>query len=109
MSADYLSGANAFVLLKQCYKLHFIYSKTDYRSFAQRNVFIYCPFTFLMLRLLLCPLRPANLLLDRSSSEVPSMGTVGDWMDGMRTLPCKEAFSGVSYSSCDTLAKTSTE
>lgn len=58
---------------------------------------------------LLCPLRPANLLLDRSSSEVPSMGTVGEWMDGMRTLPCKEAFSGVSYSSCDTLAKTSTE
>ncbi|XP_075895969.1 ephrin type-A receptor 3 isoform X5 [Nelusetta ayraudi] len=53
--------------------------------------------------------RPANLLLDRSSSEVPSVGTVGDWMDGMRTLPCKEAFSGVSYSSCDTLAKTSTD
>ncbi|XP_044221387.1 ephrin type-A receptor 3 isoform X6 [Thunnus albacares] len=53
--------------------------------------------------------RPANLLLDRSSSEVPSVGTMGDWMDGMRTLPCKEAFSGVSYSSCDTLAKTSTE
>lgn len=57
----------------------------------------------------LCPLRPANLLLDRSSSEVPSAGTMADWMDGMRTLPCKEAFSGVSYSSCDTLAKTSTE
>lgn len=57
----------------------------------------------------LCPIRPANLLLDRSSSEVTSVGTVGDWMDGMRTLPCKEAFSGVSYSSCDTLAKTSTE
>uniref|UniRef100_A0A674PQT2 receptor protein-tyrosine kinase n=1 Tax=Takifugu rubripes TaxID=31033 RepID=A0A674PQT2_TAKRU len=53
--------------------------------------------------------RPANLLLDRSSSEVTSVGTVGDWMDGMRTLPCKEAFSGVSYSSCDTLAKTSTD
>ncbi|XP_077947518.1 ephrin type-A receptor 3 isoform X8 [Gasterosteus aculeatus] len=53
--------------------------------------------------------RPANLLLDRSSSEVPAMGTLGDWIDGMRTLPCKEAFSGVSYSSCDTLAKTSTD
>uniref|UniRef100_A0A3B3HD96 receptor protein-tyrosine kinase n=1 Tax=Oryzias latipes TaxID=8090 RepID=A0A3B3HD96_ORYLA len=53
--------------------------------------------------------RPANLLLDRSSLEVPSMGTMGDWMDPMRTLPCKEAFSGVSYSSCDTIAKTSTE
>ncbi|RVE58141.1 hypothetical protein OJAV_G00206300 [Oryzias javanicus] len=53
--------------------------------------------------------RPANLLLDRSSLEVPSMGTMGDWMDPMRTLPCKEAFSGVSYSSCDTIAKTSTD
>ncbi|XP_007557202.1 ephrin type-A receptor 3 isoform X1 [Poecilia formosa] len=53
--------------------------------------------------------RPANLLLDRSSAEVPPVGTMGDWMDAMRTLPCKEAFSGVSYSSCDTLAKTSTE
>lgn len=62
-----------------------------------------------LMLLYLCPVRPANLLLDRSSSEVPSVGTVGDWMDGMRTLPCKEAFSGVSYSSCDTLAKTSTE
>uniref|UniRef100_A0A1A8GX42 receptor protein-tyrosine kinase n=1 Tax=Nothobranchius korthausae TaxID=1143690 RepID=A0A1A8GX42_9TELE len=53
--------------------------------------------------------RPANLLLDRSSAEVPSLPTMGDWMDAMRTLPCKEAFSGVSYSSCDTLAKTSTD
>ncbi|XP_028969347.2 ephrin type-A receptor 3 isoform X1 [Esox lucius] len=54
--------------------------------------------------------RPANLLLDRSSSEVvSSLGTMGDWLDGVRTLPCKEAFSGVSYSSCDTLPKTSAE
>ncbi|KAM6970311.1 ephrin type-A receptor 3 isoform 2-T2 [Aplochiton taeniatus] len=53
--------------------------------------------------------RPVNLLLDRSSAEVPSLDTMGDWLDGMRTLPCKEAFSGVSYSSCDTLAKTSAE
>uniref|UniRef100_A0A8C6LLK0 receptor protein-tyrosine kinase n=1 Tax=Nothobranchius furzeri TaxID=105023 RepID=A0A8C6LLK0_NOTFU len=53
--------------------------------------------------------RPANLLLDRSSAEAPSLPTMGDWMDAMRTLPCKEAFSGVSYSSCDTLAKTSTD
>ncbi|XP_070979823.1 ephrin type-A receptor 3-like isoform X1 [Oncorhynchus clarkii lewisi] len=54
--------------------------------------------------------RPANLLLDRSSSEVvPSLDTMGDWLDSVRTLPCKEAFSGVSYSSCDTLPKTSAE
>uniref|UniRef100_A0A674CYC2 receptor protein-tyrosine kinase n=1 Tax=Salmo trutta TaxID=8032 RepID=A0A674CYC2_SALTR len=54
--------------------------------------------------------RPANLLLDRSSSEVvQSLGTMGDWLDNVRTLPCKEAFSGVSYSSCDTLPKTSAE
>nr|XP_046222443.1 ephrin type-A receptor 3 isoform X3 [Oncorhynchus gorbuscha] len=54
--------------------------------------------------------RPANLLLDRSSSEVvPSLDTMGDWLDSVRTLPCKEAFSGVSYNSCDTLPKTSAE
>ncbi|XP_038870624.1 ephrin type-A receptor 3 [Salvelinus namaycush] len=54
--------------------------------------------------------RPANLLLDRRSSEVvPSLDTMGDWLDSVRTLPCKEAFSGVSYSSCDTLPKTSAE
>ncbi|XP_023990691.2 ephrin type-A receptor 3-like [Salvelinus sp. IW2-2015] len=53
--------------------------------------------------------RPANLLLDRRSSEVvPSLDTMGDWLDSVRTLPCK-AFSGVSYSSCDTLPKTSAE
>ncbi|XP_071197362.1 ephrin type-A receptor 3-like isoform X2 [Salvelinus alpinus] len=53
--------------------------------------------------------RPANLLLDRRSSEVvPSLDTMGDWLDNVRTLPCK-AFSGVSYSSCDTLPKTSAE
>ncbi|XP_041739288.2 ephrin type-A receptor 3-like isoform X4 [Coregonus clupeaformis] len=54
--------------------------------------------------------RPVNLLMDRSSSEVvPSLDTMGDWLDSVRTLPCKEAFSGVSYSSCDTLPKTSAE
>ncbi|CAB1328811.1 unnamed protein product [Coregonus sp. 'balchen'] len=54
--------------------------------------------------------RPANLLLDRSSSEVvQSLGTMGDWLDNVRSLPFKEAFSGVSYSSCDTLPKTSAE
>ncbi|KAG7256322.1 hypothetical protein CRUP_017082, partial [Coryphaenoides rupestris] len=54
--------------------------------------------------------RPTNQLLEQQSgSEVTSWDTVGDWMDGMRTLPCKEAFSGVCYSSCDTMPKTSTE
>ncbi|CAL8321032.1 unnamed protein product [Merluccius merluccius] len=53
--------------------------------------------------------RPTNQLLEQSGSEVTSWDTVGDWMDGMRTLPCKEAFSGVCYSSCDTMPKTSTE
>ncbi|KAI4805816.1 hypothetical protein KUCAC02_010412 [Chaenocephalus aceratus] len=38
--------------------------------------------------------RPANLLLDRAVQRSPPWGTLGDWMDGMRTLPCKEAFSG---------------
>ncbi|KAG7253236.1 hypothetical protein CRUP_010899, partial [Coryphaenoides rupestris] len=53
--------------------------------------------------------RPTNQLLEQQSgSEVTSWDTVGDWMDGMRTLPCKEAFSGVCYSSCDTMPKTST-
>ncbi|XP_056435406.1 ephrin type-A receptor 3 isoform X2 [Gadus chalcogrammus] len=53
--------------------------------------------------------RPTNQLLEQSTSEATSWDTVGDWMDGMRTLPCKEAFSGVCYSSCDTMPKTSTE
>uniref|UniRef100_A0A674CXW1 receptor protein-tyrosine kinase n=1 Tax=Salmo trutta TaxID=8032 RepID=A0A674CXW1_SALTR len=44
-----------------------------------------------------------------SSEVVQSLGTMGDWLDNVRTLPCKEAFSGVSYSSCDTLPKTSAE
>lgn len=87
--------------MKQCYKSHFIYLNILQDHFYSLTMFFMLPHLF--------PCRPANLLLDRSSSEVPSVGTVGDWMDGMRTLPCKEAFSGVSYSSCDTLAKTSTE
>ncbi|XP_030643062.1 ephrin type-A receptor 3 [Chanos chanos] len=53
--------------------------------------------------------RPANLLLDRNSTDITSFRTMGDWLESVRTLPCKEAFSGVSYSSCDTLAKTSAE
>ncbi|XP_049341020.1 ephrin type-A receptor 3 isoform X2 [Astyanax mexicanus] len=53
--------------------------------------------------------RPVNLLLDRNSTDMTSFGTMGDWLETVRTLPCKEAFSGVSYSSCDTLPKTSAE
>ncbi|XP_028846132.1 ephrin type-A receptor 3 isoform X2 [Denticeps clupeoides] len=55
------------------------------------------------------PSRPANLLLDQNSTDVTSFRTMGDWLDNVRTLPCKEAFSGVSYSSSDTLPKTSAE
>uniref|UniRef100_A0A3B4CM88 receptor protein-tyrosine kinase n=1 Tax=Pygocentrus nattereri TaxID=42514 RepID=A0A3B4CM88_PYGNA len=53
--------------------------------------------------------RPVNLLVDRNSTDVASFSTMGDWLESVRTLPCKEAFSGVSYSSCDTLPKTSAE
>ncbi|KTG45777.1 hypothetical protein cypCar_00015896 [Cyprinus carpio] len=53
--------------------------------------------------------RPVNLLLDRTSTDITSFHTMGDWLESARTLPCKDAFSGVSYSSCDTLAKTSAE
>ncbi|KAK1789151.1 hypothetical protein P4O66_014867 [Electrophorus voltai] len=53
--------------------------------------------------------RPVNLLLDRNSTDMASFSTMGDWLESVRTLPCKEAFSGISYSSCDTLPKTSAE
>ncbi|RXN20994.1 ephrin type-A receptor 3-like protein [Labeo rohita] len=53
--------------------------------------------------------RPVNLLLDRTSTDITSFHTMGDWLESARTLPCKDAFSGVGYSSCDTLAKTSAE
>ncbi|XDV30994.1 hypothetical protein PO909_033774 [Leuciscus waleckii] len=53
--------------------------------------------------------RPVNLLLDRTSTDITSFHTMGDWLESARTLPCKDAFTGVSYSSCDTLAKTSAE
>uniref|UniRef100_A0A672TCR4 receptor protein-tyrosine kinase n=1 Tax=Sinocyclocheilus grahami TaxID=75366 RepID=A0A672TCR4_SINGR len=53
--------------------------------------------------------RPVNLLLDRTSTDITSFHTMGDWLESARTLPCKDAFRGVSYSSCDTLAKTSAE
>ncbi|XP_076841563.1 ephrin type-A receptor 3 isoform X2 [Brachyhypopomus gauderio] len=53
--------------------------------------------------------RPVNLLLDRNSRDISSFSTMGDCLESVRTLPCKETFSGISYSSCDTLPKTSAE
>uniref|UniRef100_A0AAR2L7U1 receptor protein-tyrosine kinase n=1 Tax=Pygocentrus nattereri TaxID=42514 RepID=A0AAR2L7U1_PYGNA len=38
--------------------------------------------------------RPVNLLVDRNSTDVASFSTMGDWLESVRTLPCKEAFSG---------------
>ncbi|KAG9349372.1 hypothetical protein JZ751_027815 [Albula glossodonta] len=55
------------------------------------------------------PLPPANMLLDRNSTEITSLRSMGDWLENVRTLPCKDAFTGMSYNSCDTLAKTSAE
>ncbi|MBN3299470.1 EPHA3 protein, partial [Amia calva] len=53
--------------------------------------------------------RPSNLLLDRNSTDITAFRSMGDWLESVRTAPCKDAYTGVSYSSCDTLAKTSTE
>ncbi|XP_023697151.1 ephrin type-A receptor 3-like isoform X1 [Paramormyrops kingsleyae] len=53
--------------------------------------------------------RPSNVLLDRNSTDVPSFHSTGDWLDNVQTLPCKDAFSGLGYSSCDSLAKASAE
>uniref|UniRef100_A0A8C4M0K0 receptor protein-tyrosine kinase n=1 Tax=Equus asinus TaxID=9793 RepID=A0A8C4M0K0_EQUAS len=53
--------------------------------------------------------RPSNLLLDQSNLDVPTFRTPGDWLNGVRTAQCKEIFTGVEYSSCDTIAKISTD
>nr|XP_008540958.1 PREDICTED: ephrin type-A receptor 3-like [Equus przewalskii] len=53
--------------------------------------------------------RPSNLLLDQSNVDVPTFRTPGDWLNGVRTAQCKEIFTGVEYSSCDTIAKISTD
>ncbi|XP_015217212.1 ephrin type-A receptor 3 isoform X2 [Lepisosteus oculatus] len=53
--------------------------------------------------------RPSNLLLDRNSTDISALRSMGDWLESIRSVPCKDTFTGVSYSSCDTLAKTSTE
>ncbi|XP_036400554.1 ephrin type-A receptor 3-like isoform X2 [Megalops cyprinoides] len=55
------------------------------------------------------PHSPENLLLGWSASDIATFHSMGDWLDSMRTLPCKDTFSGVGYSSCSTLPKTSAE
>uniref|UniRef100_A0A2K6GA11 receptor protein-tyrosine kinase n=1 Tax=Propithecus coquereli TaxID=379532 RepID=A0A2K6GA11_PROCO len=53
--------------------------------------------------------RPSNLLLDQSNVDITTFRTTGDWLNGIRTAHCKEIFTGVEYSSCDTIAKISTD
>ncbi|MEJ1283081.1 hypothetical protein NN561_014046 [Cricetulus griseus] len=53
--------------------------------------------------------RPSNLLLDQSNVDITTFHTTGDWLNGVRPAHCKEIFTGVEYSSCDTIAKISTE
>ncbi|XP_054126221.1 ephrin type-A receptor 3 [Melozone crissalis] len=53
--------------------------------------------------------RPSNLLLDQSSVDISAFRTAGDWLNGFRTGQCKDIFTGVEYSSCDTIAKISTD
>ncbi|XP_063812366.1 ephrin type-A receptor 3 isoform X2 [Pseudophryne corroboree] len=51
--------------------------------------------------------RPSNLLLDQNNADFPTFRPLGDWLDGMQTGQCKDILSGVSYSSCETIAKIS--
>ncbi|NWV04150.1 EPHA3 protein, partial [Ptilonorhynchus violaceus] len=53
--------------------------------------------------------RPSNLLLDQSSIDISAFRSTGDWLNGFRTGQCKDIFTGVEYSSCDTIAKISTD
>uniref|UniRef100_A0A8C9FP81 receptor protein-tyrosine kinase n=1 Tax=Pavo cristatus TaxID=9049 RepID=A0A8C9FP81_PAVCR len=53
--------------------------------------------------------RPSNLLLDQSNIDISAFRTTGDWLNGFRTGQCKGIFTGVEYSSCDTIAKISTD
>ncbi|XP_072202944.1 ephrin type-A receptor 3 isoform X3 [Excalfactoria chinensis] len=53
--------------------------------------------------------RPSNLLLDQSNIDISAFRTAGDWLNGFRTGQCKGIFTGVEYSSCDTIAKISTD
>ncbi|XP_054829413.1 ephrin type-A receptor 3 [Eublepharis macularius] len=53
--------------------------------------------------------RPSNLLLDQSSIEISPFRSTGDWLNGIRIGHCKDIFTGVEYSSCDTIAKISSD
>uniref|UniRef100_A0A803SZJ0 Ephrin type-A receptor 3 n=1 Tax=Anolis carolinensis TaxID=28377 RepID=A0A803SZJ0_ANOCA len=53
--------------------------------------------------------RPSNLLLDQSSIEISAFRSTGDWLNGIRIGQCKDIFTGVEYSSCDTIAKISSD
>ncbi|XP_029434051.1 ephrin type-A receptor 3 isoform X2 [Rhinatrema bivittatum] len=53
--------------------------------------------------------RPSNLLLDQHSADITAFRTTGDWLDGIRTGHCKDSLTGVGYSSCDTIAKISSD
>ncbi|XP_019381281.1 PREDICTED: ephrin type-A receptor 3 isoform X1 [Gavialis gangeticus] len=53
--------------------------------------------------------RPSNLLLDQSNLDISAFRTAGDWLNGIRAGHCKDIFTGVEYSSCDTIAKISTD
>ncbi|XP_050834079.1 ephrin type-A receptor 3 isoform X2 [Serinus canaria] len=53
--------------------------------------------------------RPSNLLLDQSNVDISAFRTASDWLNGFRTGQCKDIFTGVEYSSCDTIAKISTD
>ncbi|XP_015262430.1 PREDICTED: ephrin type-A receptor 3 [Gekko japonicus] len=53
--------------------------------------------------------RPSNLLLDQSSIEISALRSTSDWLNGIRIGQCKDIFTGVEYSSCDTIAKISSE
>ncbi|KAM7181863.1 ephrin type-A receptor 3 isoform 1-T1 [Macrochelys suwanniensis] len=51
--------------------------------------------------------RPSNLLLDQSHVDISAFRMTGDWLNGIWTGQCKDIFTGVEYSSCDTIAKIS--
>ncbi|KAM3837634.1 ephrin type-A receptor 3 isoform 2-T2 [Vipera latastei] len=53
--------------------------------------------------------RPSNLLLDQSSIEISPFRSTGDWLNGIRIGQCKDIFTGVEYSSCDTITNISSD
>ncbi|XP_043928081.1 ephrin type-A receptor 3 [Protopterus annectens] len=53
--------------------------------------------------------RQSNLLLDRNSADVTGFRSMGDWLDGVLLGQCKDSFTGSGFSSCDTIAKISSD